>query len=275
MQMTLTRKIALKPALVAGFVFMGVAKAESNLPAICKDVPPPTGTTCTKLIYDIPVATDIVKGNGGYFGRWDQFTESVAVCTADIPRGSTVCPKTAEIAVTQVKGPTIAVAWTQELKNADGTPLTDLAGFRIVYGTVANALTQTVEIRDPNARSYTLANLAYSTTYYHAVKAFNAKGEESDKSNTAQQTTLAAPSKPVPPALTVQQIAAYRVNGTRDDQYTLTAIGTIPIGTACLRGFQPITDYFLVPRLAVKLNSGVTTRPKQIAAKCGCSGVCQ
>lgn len=181
----------------------------------------------------------------------------------------------AELLAGQV--PRIDLGWTQELKNADGSALTDLAGFRIVYGTAANALTQTVEIRDPNARGYLLLeNLAWATTYYVAVKSFTSAGIESDKSNTIQHTTLAKPTapppptKPVPPVVTVKQQQAYSVSDG-DDRYVLstTPVGTVPVGTTCIRQHQPVLEYFLVPRMSVKLNTGVTTRPRRIAAKCG------
>lgn len=280
--------------ILAGLLLLvvGVAQAE-NLAVICTSGSAGASpATCQALKYDSPKPADLVRKGTS----WRDFVlapfsslqpaDTLDACTTTIARGTispipftsadpcksfAVLPASAFTTV-----PRIALSWSQELKNADGTALTGLAGFRIVYGTAANALTQTVELRDPSARAYTLLeNLAYSTTYYVALKSFDSKGAESDKSNTVTATTAAKPSEPapptqpVPPVLSVVQQTAYRVESGRNDQYYLTAIGTVPVGTACLRGYQPALDYFLVPRSAVMLNAGIATRPRQIAAKCG------
>lgn len=252
------------------------ARAEVNLPAICKGTV--RDTTCSvPLVYDMPAQTDQVKGNGGYFAQWRLFAgdeSTVVVCTANVSRGTSTCPTTATVARSAIAGlPEIRLQWSQDAKNADGTALTDLAGFRIVYGTAANALTQSVEIKDANARAHTLTGLEYSTSYYVALKSYTNKGEESDKSNTVQGTTMAKPSaplpptKPVPPVLSVVQTTAYRLDVGSNDQLRAVAVGTVPLSTACIRA-QPVLDMFLVPRAAVTLNRGVNSRPRQIAAKC-------
>jgi hypothetical protein len=73
------------------------------------------------------------------------------------------------------------VNWTPPTANTDGSPLRDLAGFRVVYGTSANALTQSRQIDDPAARSATIAALQ-TGTWYFAVRALNRAQLESDNS---------------------------------------------------------------------------------------------
>ena len=63
--------------------------------------------------------------------------------------------------------------------NHDGA---NAAGFRIVYGASAQALTQVVQLNSGTQRSFTLVGLAPGT-YFFAVKAFNADGAESGLSN--------------------------------------------------------------------------------------------
>lgn len=79
------------------------------------------------------------------------------------------------------------VSWTPPAKNSDGSALTDLAGYRIVYGTSASALTQTLQIANPGATSQTIGNLA-AGTYYFAVKSYTSTGIESAPSQVVSKT---------------------------------------------------------------------------------------
>jgi hypothetical protein len=89
-------------------------------------------------------------------------------------------------------GATLAVVtWAPPTTNTDGSALTDLAGFRIYYGTSAAALTQTATVADKTATSWQSATLAPGTWFF-AVRAFNALGLESDQSNLVSKTTAAS-----------------------------------------------------------------------------------
>ncbi|MDY6945212.1 MAG: putative Ig domain-containing protein [Pseudomonadota bacterium] len=74
------------------------------------------------------------------------------------------------------------LSWTAPTANSDGSTLTNLAGYRIAYGTSANALTQTVQVANPSVTTYTIANLSPGT-YYFAVRAYTGSGTESANSN--------------------------------------------------------------------------------------------
>ncbi|MGH8241594.1 MAG: fibronectin type III domain-containing protein, partial [Steroidobacteraceae bacterium] len=63
-----------------------------------------------------------------------------------------------------------------------GCPLTNLAGYRIVYGVSATQLTQMIEVGNPGVSSYVVDSLAPGT-YYFAVRAYTNKGAESADSN--------------------------------------------------------------------------------------------
>lgn len=79
------------------------------------------------------------------------------------------------------------VSWTPPTYNTDGSTLTNLAGYRIYYGTSSGALNQTVELKNPGLSSYMIENLP-AGTYYFGVKAFNSSGAESVLSNVASKT---------------------------------------------------------------------------------------
>jgi hypothetical protein len=82
---------------------------------------------------------------------------------------------------------TATLSWVAPTQNIDGTPITNLAGFRIYYGTSAGALSQTIDVAGPAATTYALADLAPGT-YYFVVTAYNTAGIQSAQSSMASKT---------------------------------------------------------------------------------------
>jgi hypothetical protein len=79
------------------------------------------------------------------------------------------------------------LSWSVPTQNTDGTPLTDLAGYHIYYGTQAGSWTSTITVLDATETSYVVAGLA-AGTYYFAIVAFNAEGADSPQSNVGTKT---------------------------------------------------------------------------------------
>jgi hypothetical protein len=71
--------------------------------------------------------------------------------------------------------------------NADGTALTDLAGYRIYYGTTRGTYTQSVTVSSPSTLRYTIQNLS-AGTYYMVVKAYDTSNIESTASTEVSKT---------------------------------------------------------------------------------------
>ncbi len=90
------------------------------------------------------------------------------------------------IAVTQVSTGSVTLTWTAPTQNTDGTQLTNLASYRIYYGTNSAALTQTVDVTNASISTYVISNLSPGTWYF-AVKAKSVAGVESDLSNMASK----------------------------------------------------------------------------------------
>jgi hypothetical protein len=90
------------------------------------------------------------------------------------------------IAVTDVAGGSATLSWTPPTQNTNGSTITNLAGYRIYYGTSSGALNRTVQIANPGVSSYVLENLS-PATYYFAVRAYNSSGAESSNSNVASK----------------------------------------------------------------------------------------
>ncbi len=76
---------------------------------------------------------------------------------------------------------TISLAWDAPTTNSDGSPLTDLAGYYIYYGTASGVYGVPVDAK--NVTSYTLAGLTPGQTYFIAVTAFDTSQNESQFSD--------------------------------------------------------------------------------------------
>jgi hypothetical protein len=79
------------------------------------------------------------------------------------------------------------LSWSVPTQNTDGTPLTDLSGYHIYYGTSSSALTATITVASASETSYVVTGLAPGT-YYFAVVAYNSAGVDSPESNVASKT---------------------------------------------------------------------------------------
>ena len=79
------------------------------------------------------------------------------------------------------------LTWIPPTRNTDGSTLTNLAGYDILYGTSASNPSNVIEIANPGLSSYTIAGLV-SGTWYFEVVAYSALGMESAPSNEASKT---------------------------------------------------------------------------------------
>jgi hypothetical protein len=81
------------------------------------------------------------------------------------------------ITVSETVTGSVTVSWTAPDTNTNGTPMTNLAGYRIVYGTSLATLTQSVTIPQ-GLTNYVIDNLTPGTWYF-AVASYNSDGTES------------------------------------------------------------------------------------------------
>ena len=90
------------------------------------------------------------------------------------------------INVTATSNGTATLSWTPPTQNTDGSTLTNLAGYRIHYGTNAASLDKTIQINSAGVAQYVVDNLS-PATWYFAVKAVSASGVESMLSATVSK----------------------------------------------------------------------------------------
>ena len=91
------------------------------------------------------------------------------------------------LTVQQVQLGSATIRWTPPTEDTTGAPLTDLRGYRILYGTSASNLNQVLELQNPGLTSGVVQDLGPGTWYF-AVKAYTGSGAESARSNIASKT---------------------------------------------------------------------------------------
>lgn len=79
------------------------------------------------------------------------------------------------------------LSWLMPTHNTNGSPLTDLAGVRIYYGTSESNLSQNVQLSGASTTSYTLSGLAAGTWYFGA-EAYTTTGQQSALSPLVNKT---------------------------------------------------------------------------------------
>jgi hypothetical protein len=91
------------------------------------------------------------------------------------------------ITVVAVATGSATLSWIPPTTNTDGSPLTNLAGYRVRWGPAAGTYTSSVTLSNPGLTAYVVGNLVPGT-YYFVVTALNSAGAESQFSNVASKT---------------------------------------------------------------------------------------
>ncbi|HMK61866.1 MAG TPA: fibronectin type III domain-containing protein [Dissulfurispiraceae bacterium] len=118
----------------------------------------------------------------------------------------------------------ITLTWTAPANNTDGTPLTDLAGYVIYYGTSSGNYTNSANVG--KVQSYIFSNLG-AGTYYFAATAYNSSGIESQYSNEVAKTASSS-----------QYSLAITRGGTGSGTVMSSPTG-ISCGTSCSSSYSP------------------------------------
>lgn len=174
------------------------------------------------------------------------------------------------------------VSWTAPTTNTDGSALTDLAGFKVLFGTSATALSQSKAIANAGAVNTTIPGLSPGTWFF-APRAVNALGVESANGPVASKAIVGPPAVtasgsvtltidkvPSAPGDTVV-VEAIAYNVTPDLQHFAflhgARLGRAVLGAACDESRITADGYTVISR-----NSQVFPRPPQgtvAVAKCG------
>lgn len=149
----------------------------------------PDGNALTYSVTNAPVwatfntATGRLQGTpgAGHVGTYSNIVIRVSdgTASASLPAFS--------ITVVAVAGGSATLTWTPPTTNTNGTPLTNLAGYRVRWGTAAGNYPNAVTLNNAGLATYVVGNLAPGT-YYFVVTALNSAGVESQFSNMASKT---------------------------------------------------------------------------------------
>lgn len=102
--------------------------------------------------------------------------EQITIVVTDAGRRAETAPFSITV-IGDVNTGVATLRWEAPPSKLDGSPLDDLAGYRILYGRSAEDLDQSVLINDPAITSYEFTELAKGIWYF-AVVAVNAGGLE-------------------------------------------------------------------------------------------------
>jgi len=122
-------------------------------------------------------STGELSGNPSatYVGTYNGIVISVSNGTA------TAALAPFSINVTQISNGSATISWLPPTTNTNGTPLSNLAGYKIYYGTSPTSLTQSAQIASPGITTYTIENLSPATWYFSLVS-YNSANVESTPS---------------------------------------------------------------------------------------------
>lgn len=128
-----------------------------------------TFDTSTGTLYGTP--TDANVGNYG----------NILISVSDGAATSSLPAFTISVALPVTR--TATLNWTPPTQNMDGTPITNLAGYKVMYGSSPGQYSQALNVPVASMNSVVIEALEAGRTWYFSVKAVNTSGIESDFSN--------------------------------------------------------------------------------------------
>jgi len=129
--------------------------------------------SATGRLQGTPVSGDVGTTTGVVI------TVSDGTLTASLPAFS--------VTVQAVANGSATLSWTPPTMNTDGSPLTNLSGYKIYWGTTLGTYPNSVTLSNAGLTSYVVDNLVPGTWYFVAT-ALNSGGVESTFSSAASKT---------------------------------------------------------------------------------------
>ncbi|MGB7739577.1 MAG: putative Ig domain-containing protein [Steroidobacteraceae bacterium] len=150
----------------------------------------PDGDTLTFNVNNKPVWASFDPKTGKLAGTPSSTStgtfSGITIVASDGKSSSQLGPFDITVASTAATG-SATLSWQPPTENTDGSPLTDLAGYVIRYGTKSDALALEVRISNPGITTSMIEGLT-PATWYFTVSAYTAKGVESMPSAVGSKT---------------------------------------------------------------------------------------
>ena len=147
------------------------------------------GHALTFTVQNKPSWANFEAGTGKLYGRpgWGdvgnfsdiRISVTDGIATRSLPAFS--------ILVADAGSASVTLIWTPPTENTDGSPLLDLAGYRILYGTSPGNYPLAIDVNNPGLSTYVIVDLL-PDTYYFVMTAVNSNGVESSPSSMVQKT---------------------------------------------------------------------------------------
>jgi hypothetical protein len=248
------------------------AQGATNLAVTCTGVP--SGNTCRPHVYAVPSSTTWVLSDGAFkrFGSLAP-TDPVQVATNDVAPGSISDPGNGMPGTNWIDLPaaqlvpgknTLELNWPTPTTSCEPGVMTPPIGYRLKWGTV-NSLANIVNVGLVNR--YTLTGLPAGSISV-SIESLSADGKTCGVTEPTSWLTKAPLEPPAPVGLAVRgpDLTVYDlVKAT--NKLTLTAVGTVPAGTACTASAAAPVGYAVVDRSRVALLPG-KNRPLVVVARC-------
>jgi len=151
----------------------------------------PDGQTLTFSVMGAPAWASFNSSTGRLSGTPGAgnvgLTEGIVITASD---GAAYASLPAfSLAVVQAATGSATISWLPPTQRTDGSALTNLAGYRIRFGTSATAMNQVITLNGSGLTSYMVEGLTPGKWYF-GLSAFDSSGVESNTSNVGSKTIL-------------------------------------------------------------------------------------
>ncbi len=112
---------------------------------------------------------------------------NIAISVSDGTTSANLEPFAVTVASAPATTGSATLSWTPPTQRSDGSTLSDLAGYKIHYGSAQGEYTQELDISNPGIAEYVVDGLA-SGTWYFVVSSYDSTGAESSYSSPVSKT---------------------------------------------------------------------------------------
>jgi hypothetical protein len=176
-------------ATTSGLLISGTPKTQAlvdNAYSFAPTARDPEGDTLTFAVANRPSWLSFSPSTGRLVGTPTAANvgvyRGVTIQVTDGASSETLQPF--DIQVVAVGSTGVTISWLPPTQNDDGSPLTDLAGYRIRYGDRSGSYSNTISLNNPGLATYFVDGMVPGT-YYFVISAYNTRGLESNYSNEA------------------------------------------------------------------------------------------
>jgi hypothetical protein len=147
------------------------------------------GDELTFSVQNLPIWASFDAATGTMSGVPDAVGShsGIVVSVSDGTASRALAPFT--LSVTPVVARSASLSWARPTKTVDGATLSNLAGYRVHYGTHSSNLDQVIELSGADNTNVSIEDLS-AGAYYFAIRAYTTDDVESDLSQVVSKTIL-------------------------------------------------------------------------------------